>query len=59
MDIIQIITDRPDYAKKIMLLIEKRVLDVKNGSATLYFNQDGVLMDIDINIKAYNYKKEL
>ena len=57
-DVIQIITDRPDYGKKIILLIEKRVLDIKNGSATLHFNNDGVLMSIETNVRAYNYKKE-
>lgn len=57
-DLIQITTDRPDYGKKIIKIIEKGVLDIKSGSATLHFNQDGVLMDIDFHIKAYNYKKE-
>lgn len=57
-DLIQITTDRPDYGKKIIKIIEKGVLDIKSGSATLHFNQDGVLMDIDFQIKAYNYKKE-
>ena len=59
MDIIQVITDNPQYGKKIIKILEKGVLDIKNGSATLHFNQEGLLMSIDINIKAYNYKKEI
>lgn len=58
MDIVQIITNNPQYAKKMQKIVEKGVLDIKSGSATLHFNQDGVLMDIDFHIKAYNYKKE-
>lgn len=58
MDIIQVITDNPQYAKKIIKILEKGILDIKNGSATLHFNNDSVLMDIDVHLKAYNYKKE-
>ena len=57
-DVIQIVTDNPHYGKKILLLIEKRVLDIKNGSATLHFNSDGVLASIETNVRTYNYKKE-
>jgi len=58
MDIIQVITENPTYGKKIIKILEKGVLDIKNGSATLHFNNEGTLMDIDFHIKAYNYKKE-
>lgn len=58
MDIIQVITDNPQYAKKILKILEKGVLDIKSGSATLHFNTDGVLASIEINARVYNYSKE-
>ncbi len=57
-DLIQIATDRPDYGKKILKIIEKGVLDIKSGSATLHFNNDGILASIEINARVYNYNKE-
>lgn len=58
MDIIQVITDNPQYGKKIIKILEKGVLDIKSGSATLHFNQDGILASIEINARVYNYQKE-
>lgn len=57
-DLIQITTDRPDYGKKIIKIIEKGVLDIRSGSATLHFNADGILASIEINARVYNYTKE-
>jgi hypothetical protein len=58
-DVIQIATSKPDYAKKIIKIIEKGVLDIHSGSATLHFNADGVLASIEINARVYNYNKEI
>jgi hypothetical protein len=57
-DVVHVVTNRPDYAKKIALLITKGALDLKSGSATLHFNADGVLASIEINARVYNYSKE-
>lgn len=57
-DIIQIITDKPEYGKKIVKILEKGILDLKSGSATLHFNSDGILASIEINARVYNYSKE-
>lgn len=38
-------------------LLEAKVFEVKNGSATMDFNQEGDLMDIKINVVAYKRKK--
>jgi len=59
MDIIQVITDNPQYGKKIIKILEKGVLDIKSGSATLHFNGDGILASIEINARVYNYNKEI
>lgn len=58
-DVLQIITDKPDYAQKLVKIIEKGVLDIKSGSAKLHFNSDGVLASIEINARVYNYSKEI
>lgn len=58
MDIIEIISTNQDYNKKLRKIIEKGVLDIKSGSATLHFNADGVLASIEINARVYNYSKE-
>ena len=45
------------YESTIKTLIDRGALDVKNGSVTLSFNSDGILMDIDISQKIYKRGK--
>lgn len=51
-------SDTERYRQLIVLLIANGVFNVKNGSATLNFDQNGELGEIELKIKKWRKSKE-
>ncbi len=41
------------HQEKVMLLIENRIFDLRNGSAEIHFNREGAIASIDMHAKVF------